>query len=65
MEKITTPPLLATLGEAARSLGLGLTKVKELVAKGELRSVKLGRARRVRWTDLEAYVERLGGQQQP
>lgn len=59
MERIAMPPLLATLDEAGRSLGLGLTKVKQLVAAGELRSVKVGRSRRVPWADLEAYVEHL------
>lgn len=65
MERIATPPLLATLDEAARSLGLGLTKTKQIVASGELKSVKVGRSRRVAWSDLQSYVEGLRGQQQP
>ena len=51
--------LLVSPEEAATALGIGRTLLYELLATGELRSVKIGRARRVRWSDLETYVEQL------
>lgn len=40
-------PLLLRVDEAAEALALSRTKLYELMASGELESVKLGRARRV------------------
>jgi excisionase family DNA binding protein len=40
-------PLLLRVDEAAEALALSRTKVYELMASGELESVKLGRSRRV------------------
>ena len=45
--------------EAATVLGLGRTKVYELMASGELRSVKVGGARRVSATALSDFVAEL------
>lgn len=45
--------------EAAQRLGLGRTKVYELMASGELRSVKIGAARRVSATALAEFVAAL------
>lgn len=52
-------PLLLRLGEVAGLLGLSERTVADLVARRELRSVKVGRARRVARADVEAYVEAL------
>ncbi|HEY7781310.1 MAG TPA: helix-turn-helix domain-containing protein [Ktedonobacterales bacterium] len=41
------PPVLVTVDEAARRLSIGRTAAYLLVLKGELQSVKIGRARRV------------------
>lgn len=49
--------------EAALQLGLGLTTTKALIKSGELRSVKIGRARRVPADAIREYVERLNAQQ--
>jgi excisionase family DNA binding protein len=46
--------LLSTAREAARVLGVGRSKVYELIATGRLRSVKVDGCRRV---TLEALVE--------
>lgn len=54
-----TPTLLLTVEEAAESLRLSRTLVYELVSSGELRSVKIGRARRVSVRALQDYVNRL------
>lgn len=40
-------PLLLRVDEAAEALAVSRTKVYELMASGELESVKLGRSRRV------------------
>jgi excisionase family DNA binding protein len=45
--------------EAAAALGLGRTKVYELMAAGALRSVKVGGARRVSATALADFVADL------
>jgi excisionase family DNA binding protein len=45
--------------EAAQRLGIGRTKVYELMASGELRSVKIGAARRISATALAEYVAAL------
>ena len=51
--------LLLTVDEAAERLGLGRTKVYELLNRGELASVRIGTARRVPASALETYIERL------
>lgn len=50
---------LLRVEEAAEWLGLGRTKTYELVARGELRSVCIGRSRRVPLSALLSFVERL------
>jgi excisionase family DNA binding protein len=47
--------------EAAELLAIGRWKLFELLAQGEIESVKIGSARRVLRTSLEAYVARLAG----
>ncbi|SEH03504.1 DNA binding domain-containing protein, excisionase family [Nonomuraea solani] len=51
--------LLVTAAEASEMLGLGRTKVYELIAAGELRSVKIGRSRRVPVEALTAFVSAM------
>ena len=48
--------LLLTIPEVAYRLGLGRSFVYELVMKGEIRSVKIGRARRVPKVALDDFV---------
>jgi len=52
-------PLLYTPEEAAEALRMGRSVVYELMAEGLLAFVKRGRSRRIRVTDLEAYVASL------
>ena len=52
-------PELLTLDEAGAVLALGRTKLYDLMGRGELVGVKLGRARRVTAASVRAYVERL------
>ncbi len=51
--------LLLTAEEAARTLGIGRTKVYELISTGEIASVKIGAARRVPAEALLSYVRSL------
>jgi excisionase family DNA binding protein len=50
---------LFTVVEVAELLGIGRSKVYELLYKGELKSVKIGGSRRVRYSDLGEYVRYL------
>jgi excisionase family DNA binding protein len=50
-------PLLLRVDEAAEALALSRTKVYELMASGELESVKVGRARRVPTAALVDFLE--------
>lgn len=49
--------LLFTTEEAAARLNIGITKTKQLIKLGELRSVKIGRLRRVTSSSLNEYVQ--------
>jgi excisionase family DNA binding protein len=57
--------LLLTVEEAAQRLGIGRSHTYVFVMRGELPSVKLGRARRVPAVELENFVERLRSEQLP
>jgi excisionase family DNA binding protein len=48
--------LLVTPVEAATALGISRTRVYELMAAGQLRSVKIGRSRRIPVKVLIAFV---------
>jgi len=51
--------LLVTPEEAARRLSLGRTTVYELMATGELESVRIGRSRRIPVSSLVSFVAGL------
>ena len=55
-------PLLLTVTEAAQRIRLGRSFTYDLIRRGELRSVKIGGARRVLAADLEEFVQRLRDQ---
>jgi excisionase family DNA binding protein len=44
--------------EAARALSIARTRIYELMASGKLRSVQLGRSRRIAADDLRDFVRR-------
>ena len=54
-------PLILTLPQAAEVLGCSVSKVKTLIAAGQLPVIDFGGVRRVRRSDIEAFVERLAG----
>lgn len=56
---IRADQLLYTAQQAASVLSLGRSTVYELMASGELKYIKQGRARRIRRVDLEAFVANL------
>lgn len=59
---MTTAPLLVTIADACRMLGVGRTYLyQHIIAPGRVRVVKLGRATRVPVADLERYVASLSG----
>jgi excisionase family DNA binding protein len=55
----TTDQLLYTPEDAAEVLRFGRSTVYELMAEGALKYIKRGRSRRIRRSDLEAYVDSL------
>lgn len=55
--------ILYPITEAAEQLGVGMTTAKSLIRSGELRSVKIGRSRRVPADALREYVQRLEAEQ--
>jgi excisionase family DNA binding protein len=63
--KVPTPNrrLLYSIEEAAQLLGIGRTFMFELVATGQIASLKIGRRRKIPSSVLDAYVERLAEEQ--
>lgn len=51
-----------TTAEVAEMLGFGLSKTKMLVLTGEIRSVKIGRNRRILPAWVDEYVERIAAE---
>lgn len=52
----TVEPLLLRAGEAALLLGIGRTKVFEMLATGELPAIRIGRCVRISRDQLERWV---------
>ena len=50
---------LLTTEDVRRILGIGRTKLNELIASGELQMWKLGGERRITRAGLEAYIRRV------
>lgn len=51
--------LLVTVDEAARRMSIGRSHLYEYLMRGSLRSVRIGRSRRIAFRDLEAFIDRL------
>jgi len=51
-------PLCVRVNDAARMIGIGRTKLYELISSGELETVKIGKATRVTTASLYKLVER-------
>jgi excisionase family DNA binding protein len=61
METVEAGRLLLRPEEVAKALGVGRTTVFELMRVGELRSVKIGKSRRIPTDAVREYVAGLGG----
>jgi excisionase family DNA binding protein len=59
MNHFNSPPLALTTAEAARSLGIGKTKLFELIGSGALPAIRLGGRTLIRREDLEAFTAQL------
>jgi len=57
MNPETTQPLLLTVAQTAKVLNLGRTKIYELMKRGELPAVHVGKAVRFPYTALQQWVE--------
>lgn len=49
-------PLTVTVANARKALGIGTTKIYELIGEGQLRTVKIGRRTLVRTDSIYALV---------
>lgn len=57
--------LLYSAEEAAELLGIGRTFMFELLAAGEIESMKVGKRRKIPCDALTSYIERLRSEQAP
>ena len=57
MNPNTGDRLLLTVPEVARRLGMGRSFVYQLVSRGEIQSIKLGKSRRIPVSALEKFIE--------
>lgn len=55
-------PLLVSVDEPAGLLGIGRTTLYELIRRGDLRPIRIGRCVRIPQRELEEFVERLVGE---
>ncbi len=51
-------PICVRVNDAARMIGVGRTKLYELISSGELESIKIGKATRITTASLHKLVER-------
>ncbi len=63
LTRTTAPPLLLSIPDVAATLGLGRSKVYELIAREGLPVVRFGRSVRVSASSLQKWVEQR--EQQP
>jgi excisionase family DNA binding protein len=54
-------PLLCPVSEAARLLAVGRTKTYEMLASGELESIRIGTRRLVKMDSIQAFIDRATG----
>jgi excisionase family DNA binding protein len=52
-------PLLVSITESCRLLGVGRTKLYELIASGELRIREIGRKSLIAMSDLQRWAEQV------
>lgn len=52
-------PICVRVNDAAHMIGVGRTKLYELIAAGEIETIKLGKSTRVTTASLHALIMRL------
>lgn len=52
-------PITVTVANAKAALGIGTTKLYELISEGQLQTVKLGRRTLIRTSSIHALVDKL------
>lgn len=58
-------PLLLSVEQAAEKLGIGRTLMYDLIGRRQVRTVRIGRCRRVAALDLEDFVQKLRDEVRP
>jgi len=60
-QKVEAPPpkLLYTINKAAEALSLSRAYMYRLVMAGQVKSVKIGGSRRIKYSALQEFVDRL------
>lgn len=56
---LTQPALAVTVSEAAQLLRISRSKTYQLIAAGELKTIKIGGSRRVPVAELEVFIKEL------
>jgi len=56
-QEVSSKPLLLNITQAAQMLGLGRTKMYELIANEGLPTVRFGRAIRVPYSSLQGWIK--------
>lgn len=59
-----TPTENVSIGEAVRLFGIGRTKLYELIQRGDIEAIKLGRRTLIRANSARAFIDslpRIGG----
>ena len=54
----STDPICVRVNDAARMIGIGRTKLYELIAAGEVETVKLGKSTRITTASLHDLIRR-------
>ncbi|QUL37184.1 helix-turn-helix domain-containing protein [Erythrobacter sp. JK5] len=52
-------PICVRINDAARMIGVGRTKLYELISSGELETVKIGKATRITTASLHGLIRRM------
>jgi excisionase family DNA binding protein len=60
---MSLPPLLITMAEAERILSLDDNTIRKLMARGEIGTLKIGRALRIEYPSIVSYLKRLRDEQ--
>jgi len=60
--RLVVRPLLVSVEQAAGLLGIGRTTLYELIRRGDVRPIRIGRCVRIPRRELEEFVERLVGE---